>query len=201
MGVDLAPWRHRSKRRTDMRLTICVSARTCLSLALAICSVITLAGQSAGRVFSFPIPYSRGGGASAVLAVDPQGNSYLAADSYPESSFPITDNAAQKTKTDMFVAKVDRTGDHVIWATYLGGRHDTDGSSRGVANWPTGIAVDPEGNVVVVGGTTTDDFPVVNAVISSVTGPGTFGFLTKISADGSRFVYSTYLGASPVATT
>ena len=184
-----------------MRLTIRARVRTCASLGLAICSAIAVAGQSANPVFSFRVPYNIGGGAASALAVDPQGNSYLAADSYPESSFPITDNAAQKTKTDMFVAKVDRTGDHVIWATYLGGRHDTDGSSRGVANWPTGIAVDPEGNVVVVGGTTTDDFPVVNAVISSVTGRGTFGFLTKISADGSRFVFSTYLGAvSPVAT-
>jgi photosystem II stability/assembly factor-like uncharacterized protein len=184
-----------------MPLTIRARVRTCASLGLAICSAIAVAGQSANPVFSFRVPYNIGGGTASALAVDPQGNSYLAAASYPESSFPITDNAAQKTKTDMFVAKVDRTGDHVIWATYLGGRHDTDGSSRSVANWPTGIAVDPEGNVVVVGGTTTDDFPVVNAVISSVSGPGTFGFLTKISADGSRFVYSTYLGAaSPVAT-
>ncbi len=171
-----------------------------MSLALAIGSIVTLTGQAAERVFSFHIPYSSA--SSAVLAVDPQGNSYVTGSSYPEQPFPITDNAAQKTKTDMFVAKVDPTGDHLIWATYLGGRNNRNSPWRGVVNSPAGIAVDPEGNVVVVGFTATSDFPVVNAIISSVSGPGIAGFLTKISADGSRFVYSTYLGdASPVATT
>ena len=170
----------------------------CGALAAA---VITVAGQGADRVFTFQI---RGSNVRVgVLAVDPQGNSYIAGSIYPAVPFPITDNAAQKAQADMFVAKVDPTGDHLIWATYLGGHQNRNPfPSRSVANSATGIAVDPEGNVFVVGSTATSDFPLVNAVISSVNGAGYSGFLTKISADGSRLVYSTYLGdGSAEATT
>ena len=53
----------------------------------------------------------------------------------------------------------------VIWSTYLGG-NDARSSSRCFwGDTPQDIAVDPQGNVYVVGWTGSTDFPTVNAVI------------------------------------
>ncbi len=58
-----------------------------------------------------------------------------------------------------------------------------------------GIAVDADGNVYVTGSTTSTDFPIVNAVQPTL-GGGRDAFVSKISADGSQLLYSTYLGGS-----
>src|SRR5208283_4706485 len=55
--------------------------------------------------------------------------------------------------------------------------------------------LDSANEVHVTGSTQSSDFPTVNAYQASQPGPNT-GFLTRISADGSSLVYSTYLGGS-----
>ena len=74
----------------------------------------------------------------------------------------------------------------LVWSTYLGGS---------VGEYGHAIAVDASGNVYVTGTTDSADFPTINAYQSTNEG-GYDAFVTKLSADGSYLVYSTYLGGS-----
>ncbi len=78
----------------------------------------------------------------------------------------------------------------LIYNTYLGG---------GLDDYGMGIDVDTDGNAYVVGITHSYDFPTVNPQQSTCADPGGQcydTFVTKVSADGSSLLYSTYLGGS-----
>jgi uncharacterized protein (TIGR03437 family) len=86
---------------------------------------------------------------------------------------------------DGFVAKLAADGSELIYATYLGA------SSEEEVN---GIAIDSTGEVTVVGGTGSPDFPVTaDALQSTVRGLDDV-FVTRLSADGSQALYSTLFG-------
>jgi len=122
------------------------------------------------------------------IIVDPSGNAYLTG--YTRSyDFPIK-NAIQtrlRGSTEAFVTKINADGSDLVYSTYLGGSSE---------NYGWGIAVDSLGNTLVRGDTSSRDFPIVHA-IQPTHGGGSFNcFLTKLSADGNSFVYSTYWGGS-----
>ena len=71
----------------------------------------------------------------------------------------------------------------VTFATYLGGSAEDDGY---------GVGFDSFGNVYVTGQTASTNFPGV----SNTSGGGFDAFVAKISPDGSRLLYSTYIGGS-----
>ncbi len=81
----------------------------------------------------------------------------------------------------------------VVYATYLGGS-DSDQAA--------GIAVDSQGSAYVTGYTTSFDFPTANPFQGKFNGSIGFTgnpfdvFVSKLTADGSALVYSTYLGGS-----
>lgn len=82
-----------------------------------------------------------------------------------------------------FVVKLDPTGQSILYATFFGGDIN-------------GIAVDAQGEAVLVGFMNSPDFPLT-VPASSPPGPNkNDGFLTKLSADGAHLIYSTALGAS-----
>jgi hypothetical protein len=88
------------------------------------------------------------------------------------------------------VTKVTADGSALIYSTYLGGT----GGEIGHA-----IAMDAVGNAYITGDTDSPDFPTVNALQWNYGGtPHLYSnaFITKLSADGSALVYSTYLGGS-----
>lgn len=90
-----------------------------------------------------------------------------------------------------FAAKLDPAGS-VLWATLLAGSQQDEAH---------GIAVDSAGNAYVAGRTNSLDFPLANPV-QAVRGKAPAGglgfdaFLSKISNDGKKLVYSTYLGGT-----
>jgi hypothetical protein len=121
------------------------------------------------------------------IAVDSAGNAYVTG-STSSSDFPVK-NALQTINHgyyDAFATKISPDGSTLAYSTYLGGTADELGIS---------IAVDTVGNTYVVGVTGSADFPTVNALQSSGSGQGD-GFVAKIDAAGSAFVYSTYLTGS-----
>ena len=82
-----------------------------------------------------------------------------------------------------YIVKTDPTG-NMVFATYLGGASNTIGSA---------IAIDASHNVYVAG-TAGSPFPTTTGPAK----PGNFltaGFAAKLSADGSKFLYVTYLPA------
>ncbi len=133
------------------------------------------------------------------VAVDAAGCIYIAGNT-TNPNFPTTPGAFQtafkgpraRAHGDAFVIKLNPAGDRVIYATFLGG--------TGLDNCGK-IVVDPEGCVYVVGSTSSRDLPVTDGALQRAFNGGaenSYGelFVAKLSADGSRLVYCTYLGGS-----
>jgi len=119
------------------------------------------------------------------IAVDGSCNAYVTG-STESSDFP-TVNALYPDfsgRDDAFIFKLSADGSQAVYSTYLGGSSGAAGS---------GIAVDGLGNAYVTGGTSSSDFPTVNALYPDFSGY-LDAFIFKLSADGSQAVYSTYLG-------
>src|SRR5205807_8062522 len=75
----------------------------------------------------------------------------------------------------------------LVYSTFLGGSDDDEAY---------GIAVGPSGCVYVTGFTSSANFPLAGAFQTTKGLVGSDAFVTKLSADGSALVYSTYLGGS-----
>jgi len=134
------------------------------------------------------------------IAVDSAGNVWIAGETV-SPNFPTTANAISRIfggeidlgplrYGDAFVAKLDPTGSHLLYSTYLGG-NGADDAFR--------IAVDASGAAYVVGGTGSPNFPTTpGALQTTYTGynpnvppsPGPDGFVTKLDTSG-NLVYST----------
>jgi hypothetical protein len=133
------------------------------------------------------------------VAVDAEGNAYVTG-STGSSHFPTTEGAFQPESAgagDGFVVKLNPRAsgaDSLVYSTYLGGSWNPATGSQGGENL-LGIAVDKEGCAYVTGQTSSADFPTKNAPRPNY---GDFGdaFVTKLNADGSGLVYSTFLGGN-----
>ncbi|OGT27859.1 MAG: hypothetical protein A2Z17_01365, partial [Gammaproteobacteria bacterium RBG_16_66_13] len=122
------------------------------------------------------------------IAVDGSGNAYVTGFT-GSTNFP-TANALQPAfggGDDAFVTKVNADGSALAYSTYLGG----NAFDRGF-----GIAVDGSGNAYVTGLAASPDFPTANALQPAFGGGFADAFVTKVNADGSALVYSTFLGGS-----
>jgi len=91
----------------------------------------------------------------------------------------------------IWIGKLDASGQKLLFATYLGNGL-TNGSYTAVA----GIAADSNGNLIVAAHSTVPDLPTVRAFQSSPKSQNTNLYVAKISPDGSRILYATYLGGS-----
>lgn len=91
--------------------------------------------------------------------------------------------------SDVFVSKLDPLGDLFFTDTFAGKGVDTG----------TAIALDPAGNIYIAGTTTSDDFPLSNALQTQPSASGA-GFIIKLTFDGSTILYSTYFGGTRGAT-
>ena len=123
------------------------------------------------------------------LAIDVDGGVYVAGVTGSDD-FPVTSGAVQPSNRgddDGFVAKLNPTGDRIVFATYLGG---TFGDRI------NGLAVGRNGEAVVVGETHSLDFPTVNAFQPSFGGGAADAFVAKLNASGTGLVYSSLLGGS-----
>ncbi|GMK42348.1 hypothetical protein PCCS19_54070 [Paenibacillus sp. CCS19] len=124
------------------------------------------------------------------IAVDASGHAYIAGVT-SSSDFPVTSNAfgtAFNGNLDVFVTKLNPAGSGLIYSTFLGGSEE---------DTPFDITTDSNGSAYVIGSTRSSNFPVTpGAIRTSYNGASEDGFLTKLNADGSGLVYSTFLGGS-----
>jgi hypothetical protein len=143
------------------------------------------------------------------LDVDSQDNIIIAGRT-ESTDFP-TLNAFNSSynggQSDLFVAKINSTGS-LVWSTYLGGSSYEYGIYKLIYDDylspnEIDIIVDNEDNVIVTSTTRSEDFPVTyNAYQSQHAGPSGTGtteiggdlFVSKISSNGSKLLWSTFLG-------
>ena len=201
------------KRAAIEARVLCVALLCCVLSTT--CAGQTPRGQESSRPSdrppeSFKLSFStylsgsgRANGARAV-AVDAEGNIYVSGGT-SSPDFPTTPGAYSRKfdgsgksagnsgPVDAFVTKLTPDG-KMIWSTLVGGpNHD-----RAYA-----IQVDREGYVYIAG-RAGEGFPTTPGVVQERFGGDTVGnvgygkqdgFIAKLSADGSKVLWSTYLGA------
>ncbi len=127
------------------------------------------------------------------IAVDANGNAYVTGQTcsadFPtknalQNSYPIGYN--NTSQGSAFVTAITADGSDLIYSTYLTGTSATIGY---------GIAVDSVGDAYVTGYTVAADFPIKNGPQKTVRGAED-AFVTALKADGSDYIYSTYLGGN-----
>ena len=128
--------------------------------------------------------------APSEIAVDSQGNVYLAGST--GTVIPTTPGAFQSSKfgySTGYVAKINKTGNALLYLTYLGGEGDSTTLN--------GLAVDTSGNAYVAGYTFSSHFPTTsNAIQPKYAGGVTDAFISKLNSTGTALIYSTYLGGN-----
>jgi hypothetical protein len=125
------------------------------------------------------------------IAVNPSGEAYVAGD-VGGLGFPTTPGAFQRDMNggfEAFVTRLNAQGSGLVYSTLLGGDFD---------DFAREIALDAAGNAHVAGevhsATPDPHFPVENAFQPDYGGGDNDAFVTKLNADGSGLVYSSYLG-------
>jgi len=104
--------------------------------------------------------------------------------------FPTTPGAYDRIYSglgDVFVSKLSADGHTLLWSTFLGGT---------ALQFDYGYAVDldPSGNPVVTGYTRSEDYPVTPGAYDTQYNGEADVFVTKLSANGSSLVWSTFIG-------
>lgn len=87
---------------------------------------------------------------------------------------------------DAFVARFNQGGASLAWLTYLGGARDDQAAD---------LEVDTDGNLYIVGDTSSTDFPTQNPLQATLrSAPDVFA--AKLNPSGSSLIWSTYLGGT-----
>jgi hypothetical protein len=129
------------------------------------------------------------------VAIDATGNVYVVGFT-TSPNFPTHDpfggvdggNAsALSGSLDAFVAKLDPTGQTLLYASYLGGM---------LEDTATAVAVDSTGNAYVAGRTQSNDFPTTSLAYQAAINGAANAFVVKVAPDGQSLSYSTCLGGS-----
>lgn len=123
------------------------------------------------------------------IAIDAAGNAYVAGTT-ASTNFPATTGAFQTANgggSDSFVAKLNSTGANLVYATYLGGSNYEEGF---------GIASDSNNNAYITGVTASPNFTLTSGAPGNGFGGAVDAFVTKLNADGTAPVYSTFLGGA-----
>jgi hypothetical protein len=158
-------------------------------LAIA-CGAPMLPAQTAGSITNQSLPVS-----GFLSYIDATGNVYFAGTTGPVTAgapqtrggggtcfinaFPV--GSVPVPCSDAYIGKVDPKG-NVLFGTLLGGP---------TADQATALAVDAAGNIFIAGATA-GSFPATTGA-ARPTSTTAKVFAAKLSADGSRFLYSTYL--------
>jgi hypothetical protein len=122
------------------------------------------------------------------IELDSEENIYIIGETF-STDFPVSSNANDTTHNgfmDIFVLKLNSTGDDIIFSTYIGG--STTDAGRG-------IVIDNLNNIYITGGTNSIDFPITSGAINSTVNSMDV-FVLKLNNSGSTILYSTYIGGN-----
>ncbi|MGA9425887.1 MAG: Ig-like domain repeat protein, partial [Terracidiphilus sp.] len=133
------------------------------------------------------------------IAVDSTGAAYFGGVSESYDNTPTTPGSYEPVRPSdypaPFVTKLSPDGSTLVYSTFL------DGPTTESDDSVSGIAVDSSFSAYVTGFTSSASFPTTAGAFETVY-PAGYGqgsaFVTKLSADGSSLVYSTFLGGSGI---
>ena len=123
----------------------------------------------------------------SAITTDAAGNTYIVGSRQLATAGTVTLNLSTGlgAGTDVFVSKLDPSGNLLFTDTFAGKGVDTG----------TAIALDLSGNIYIGGTTTSPDFPLSEAQQTQSNSAGT-GFIIKLTNDGTTVLYSTYFGGA-----
>jgi hypothetical protein len=122
------------------------------------------------------------------LALDAAGNVMVAGRTYSDD-FPTTPGAFDAEisgSSDAFVARLNPDGNQLLYSTFLGG---------GEPDLAADLALDTAGSATITGFTRSADFPTTPGAFDTDHNGANDVFVTRLNADGSELLYSTFLGA------
>jgi Beta-propeller repeat len=121
------------------------------------------------------------------LTLDRAGNVYVVGDT-KSPDFPIVGGVQAQLSgdRDAYLVKLDPTGTRILYSTYLGGNQTDFGYA---------VDVDARGAIYLAGETESANFPIKNGAQPTYKG-GVDGFVTKLAANGSAILYSTFIGGA-----
>ncbi|MBI4889703.1 MAG: DUF11 domain-containing protein [Acidobacteria bacterium] len=131
------------------------------------------------------------------VALDSAGNPVVAGLS-DSANYPSTPGAFQtvgrsttnnnfKVILNAVVTKLKGDGSGLVWSTFLSGTG---------YEMAYGVATDPADAVFVTGASGSKDFPTTAGAFKGTSGGSQAVFITKLMANGSGLIYSTYLGGT-----
>jgi hypothetical protein len=142
------------------------------------------------------------GEAVTSIAADASGNAYVAGYT-AECSFPTTSGVFEPQASNPagtatscgagFITKLNTTGSALVWSTFLGNAPAGNGLNSGGNASINGMTLGTDGSVYVAGQTNGGGFPSVNPIFGVA---GNLGFVSHVSADGSKLLFSTPFGGS-----
>jgi hypothetical protein len=121
------------------------------------------------------------------VSVDGAGNVIVTGHTL-SGDFPVTEGAYDGSfngEEDAFVTKIDRRGRALLWSTYFGG------SSR---DFGLGVTVDGSGDVLVVGYTASENFPVTAGVYDESFNGDRDVFVARFAGSEGDPIWSTFVG-------
>jgi hypothetical protein len=130
-----------------------------------------------------------GSGGESVVALDLNvDDCIIATGTTSSSNFPIVNGFDTiYAYVDAFLFKMSTNCSSLLYSTYLGAEINENGND---------VTVDSHGNAYVTGWTNSEDFPTKNAFCDTLSGEGRDAFLTVVNQNGTRILYSTYIGGS-----
>ncbi|MBI3209930.1 MAG: SBBP repeat-containing protein [Candidatus Solibacter usitatus] len=133
-----------------------------------------------------------GGSSGEAVATDKDGNVYVTG-TVTSNYFPVTESYQPLFggSNDIFLSKFDKTGQNLIFSTYIG----SYGDDRALD-----LKVDAGGNVYIVGYSSSPEFPMVAAAQEKFGGgsiaAGGDIVVLAVDASGSNLLFSTYIGGT-----
>ncbi len=128
------------------------------------------------------------------VAVDSADRAVILGDTW-STNFPTVDpfqdnKIGSGSFPDLFLAKLSPNGDQLVFATYLGGAQFETG---------LGLALAAGDEIVLTGYTRSQDFPMEAALQDRHASPNKAdAFVTRMNADASGLIFSTYFGGRDV---
>ena len=125
---------------------------------------------------------------ATAVAVDPASGEFVVVGQTSSNNFPtrLPRQPMAGGGGDAFVARYNADATQLLWATYLGGTS---------ADQAKGVAIGPDGTIVVTGDTSSSNFPIVGGGVQPGNRGGFEAFVAAYDRTG-NLVWSTYLGGA-----